>query len=310
MNQILSVETPKKNKNSKKASTHSVVVVFAIILLLLGIGITSTGAVLYYKNISNKNESEIPNVSTTKPKITIEVESASLINIVASHDKEISNITYKINDEDPVKVDGKGEKQLEKEVELPVGETVVEVTATDINGISSSYETHFDVAQKPTIKLEPAESKVKATIESTINIDYVEYYWDEDEENGEKFTINDVKNSTLIDILEGEHTLHVKAVDIEGNEAEISQKVMGVNESKPEIDITTDGEKFYIKATDEKQLTKIEIKLNSKEKVTKDISGSEYEEAIDLEDGANKLKVKVYNNSGLSETSKVKYTKE
>ena len=44
MNQILSVEPSKKKGTSKKASIHSIVLVFAIFLLIFGIGLTSTGA--------------------------------------------------------------------------------------------------------------------------------------------------------------------------------------------------------------------------------------------------------------------------
>ena len=51
MNQILSVDPEKgRKKKGNKASTHSVLVVFAIILMIFGIGLTSTGAYSYYKN--------------------------------------------------------------------------------------------------------------------------------------------------------------------------------------------------------------------------------------------------------------------
>ena len=57
-------------------------------------------------------------------------------------------------------------------------------------------------------------------------------------------------------------------------------------------------------------LTKVEITFNSGEKKTEEISGKEYSNSIELQSGINTLIVTVYNANGLSETSKVKYTKE
>ena len=96
MNQILSVEPSKRKGTSKKASIHSIVLVFAIFLLIFGIGLTSTGAYSYYKNVASNNDKKTVSSNGTKPKITIERESSNAIKIVATHDKEISNIKYMI----------------------------------------------------------------------------------------------------------------------------------------------------------------------------------------------------------------------
>ena len=310
MNQILSVETPKKKKSSKKAGVHSIVLVFALILLVFGIGMTSTGAYSYYKNIINSN-TQNPSVSNnTKPKITIERQSSSNIKIVVTHDKEIENITYTVNDEEPVKIEGEGKSEIQEKVELQVGITTLNITATDISGVTSSYETSFEVEQKPTIELEKMDTdgKVQITTTSSINIDYVLYYWDEDEENTQKTTVNDTKNVTFVDVIEGTHTLNVEAVDIEGNKTTKTQVIVGVN--KPEVKVTTDGKEFIIKAKDAEGITKIEIKLNSGETKTEEVNATEYNTNVTLEEGVNKLTVTVYNKNGLSETSRVKYTKE
>ena len=111
-----------------------------------------------------------------------------------------------------------------------------------------------------------------------------------------------------IDVLEGSHTLTVVAVDIEGNKETKTQKTIGDN--KPSLTVTTDGEKFIIDATDDEGLTKIEFKLNSNDTITEDISGQECHKEIDLVTGVNKLVVKVQNSNGISETKKVKYSKE
>lgn len=310
MNQILSVEMPKKGKNhgKQKASIRSIVVVFSIFLLLFGIGITSTAALSYYRSISGNYNNQLE-ISNKKPVITTEREDSSRINIVVSHDKEISKVTYTLNDDEPVKIDGEGKNEINEEVNLPVGSSKIKIVATDLNGISSSREEAFEVEQKPIIKLERADPQIQLTTESTINIDYVSYYWDEDTENVQKYTINDKKNVTLIDIPEGTHVLNILAVDIDGNEAKASQTVKGV--VKPNIEVITDGENFIIKASDSSGINKIEIKFNSNDTIVEEINKEkQYEKEIVLENGINKIIVTVYNENGLSETTKVKYTKE
>ena len=123
-----------------------------------------------------------------------------------------------------------------------------------------------------------------------------------------KYTINATKNETLIDVvLEGTHILNIIATDIEGKETRKSQKVMGVN--KPKINITTDGKTFFIKAEDSQGLSKVEITLNNNEPITENIEGNEYNKNIELENGENRLTVKVYNKNNVSQISRVKFTK-
>ena len=309
MNQILSEEIPENgNRKSKKASIHSILVAFSIFLIIFGIGLTSTGAYSYYKNINKDPIEGIISSSTTKPVITIEIESANTINIVVNHDKEISKLTYKINDDEPVEIETNNELEVKEQVTLPAGSIKLTVIAEDINGVKASRESSYEIESGPIIKLEKIESKIQVTTTSEIKIDTIKYYWDDNEENAKEFTINDVKNVTQVDVIAGNHTLVVIATDIEGNQTTKTQKVIGA--LKPKLEVTTDGEKFIIEAEDSQGLYKIQYKLNSGEVITENIEGNEYKKTIDLEDGENKLLVRVYNKNEIAETSKVKYIKE
>ena len=306
MNQILSVDS--NNKKSNKSNIHSILVVFSVILLIFGICLTGAGAYSYYKNRSNKSDNDkVVTSSTTKPVISIERADATNIKIVVTHDKELASVTYSINGEDPIEIETNDKTEVNKSISLPSGNTSITIIAEDVNGISSSREDTFEV-EKPIITLEQVESKIQVTVENEVGIDYILYYWDDDEENAVKRTINSDKTETLIDVLEGMHTLNIVAVDKEGNETTKTQKIKGDN--KPELKIKTNGKVFAISASDDEGLSKIEIKLNSNEKITEDIDGKDYSNTIELEDGVNKLVVTVYNKNGVSETSKVKYTKE
>lgn len=307
MNQILSVEIEKKKK-TKKASINSIIIVFCIFLIIFGIGTTCTGAISYSKYLSNKSNENLPINNISKPIITIERQSSNRINIVVTHDKEIAYVLYGINDEDEVEINGNNKLEVVESINLNAGNNTIKIRAKDINGISSEYETIIEVEEGPTISLTPIEGKIKAVTESPINIDKIEYYWDSDTENTKVLTINDTKNETLIDVtLEGIHTLNIKATDINGNETKRDQKVMGVN--KPKVQVTTDGQSFFIKAEDSQGLSKVEITLNSNETISENIEGTEYKKKILLENGENRLTVKVYNKDDVSQISRVKFTK-
>lgn len=307
MNQILSVN-PNNSRKSNKSSIHSILVVFSIILMLFGLGIASTGVYSYYKNISNKENNNLAVSSNTKPVISIERENSSKIKILVTHDKELASVKYSINNEDFIEIETNGKSEIKEDINLKPGNTEIQIIAEDINGMKASRESTFEVEQKPDIQLEQVENQIQITTQSQINIDYILYYWDNDEENAKKYTINDVKNVTLVDVLEGTHTLNIIAVDTEGNENTKVQKTKGV--LKPTVKVQTNGKVFRIKASDNESLSKIEITLNSNETITEDINSKDYTKDIDLEEGENILSVKVYNVNGLSEVSKVKYTKE
>lgn len=309
MNQILSVELPKNDSKQKhRTNKNSIILVFSIVLLIFGIGIASTGVFSYYKSRMEDSQNGLQVSLNSKPSVSIEIIDDMNINIIVSHDKDIASVTYNFGGPESELVQGNGRTKLEIKVKLPVGESTINIIAKDINGITGSYQKTFNVEQKPIISLERAENKIQVTTESTINIDTISYYWDEDRENEIVRTINGLRNVTLVDVLEGKHILNVVAKDIQGNEATKSQTVIGDN--KPTLNIGTDGQKFIIEASDDEELSKIEITLNSNPTNTEELSDKEYKSEIGLADGVNKLIVKVYNKNGISETKKVKYTKE
>mgnify|MGYP004523247451 CR=1 FL=1 len=306
MNQILSVENTKNKK--KKSSVHSVIIVFCIILIIFGIGLTSTGAYSYYRNLTNNIDDNIISTNSTKAVITTERVNASTINIAVEHDKGITSVVYQINDENPVELDAKNKMEFKQEVELPSGNCSIKITAKDINGITSSYESSYEVEDKPIITLEQENGKIKATIESKKNLDYIIYYWDDDETNAKKGTFNKQKVETYIEVLEGTHTLNVIAVDIDGAQTKKAQKIIGDN--KPNVEVKTNGKVFRIIASDDESISKIEYKFNSDEVQTEEINQMEYTKDIELQNGENNLTVTIYNKNGLSVTSTVKYVKE
>ena len=89
------------------------------------------------------------------------------------------------------------------------------------------------------------------------------------------------------------------------------QKVKGVQ--RPKVEVTTDGsENFIIKASDEEGIKTVEFIINETDKNVLHLDQKwpslderkEFEYSYPLHDGENKLEVRVYNESGISEVFK------
>ena len=296
MNQILYTELNKK----KTTDIKLIMKIFAIIIIIFGLFITSNASYTIYKNgKQNAKNNEV------KPVITVENIDETNILISARTNKEISNIVYQWNDEEPITVKGNGTSSLESKVEIPSGTNMLKVTATDINGQTIDWQKEYILAPRPEIKLSVEGIRIKANITSEEGLSYVTFRWDENDEKNAQFD-GETATEIRIDIPKGRHTLTITAVDINNNSETKTQEVNGV--TKPVLEVTTDGENFIVKATDNEQLQKLEYTLNG-ETNSIDISGTEYEYSIPLVDGDNKLIITVYNSNGLSVEKKARCEK-
>ena len=96
MNQILSVEMPKKKARKKisggqgnKASTKSVVIFFSVVLIIFGIGLigVSIYSMLGKNNqVASKTQNNLPRIDVTQNATELEIE--------ISCDSQISSIEY------------------------------------------------------------------------------------------------------------------------------------------------------------------------------------------------------------------------
>ena len=302
MNQILSVEPLNKEKKSKKKNSGPVEIkliikFFAISILILGLIFAGIAGYKIYRD-------KFLNKAPTKPTIYVEDTSATEINIQVSHDKALSKVTYQWNNGEEVDMQAQGKKKIEELVKIPNGTNELKIYAIDVNGEEIKYNKKYTVLGDINIDITTENNAIKVTVEGKEKLAYMTYRWDEEEEK--KIDINDMKKEKLIEIPEGLHKLTVVAVDI-NNKTEIKeQDVKGV--TKPKVKMTTDGKaNFIIKASDKEGISRIEFTLNNGEKEIKDIAGElpleqrkEYECKYPMVEGENKLKVEVFNESGIS----------
>ena len=305
MNQILATQRETDDRRKKKTrnsdddnrfSLSSIVRFFAIVLIFFGIALSSNGAYAIYQN--NNSSGNI-----AKPVIQIEREDAENVVIRVSSSIGIKQITYSVNGvSNTIELNNELQKDINVKLEKSSNDIIINVK--DKKKQEATYQK--TITRGPTLILEPnaEEAIVNVTAESGNKIDYIEYWWD----NGtkKKEMINNSTAELSINVIQDEHTLNVKVVDIEEMETTKSVKTIGVK--SPIVEVTTNKVEFVVEASDEEEITKVDITLNGQELETEeDINSKTYTKKLKLKQGENKIIVTVYNNKNISTTKKVRY---
>lgn len=299
MNQILYMGNNKKNGTLE---IKTVVMIFSICIILFGIILVGKGSFAIISNISNNNLENIPVVTMS--------QEGNTIKLTVKHDKAIDKIVYNWNSKQEYMLLGKGRIDLTEEIEVPEGENLLTVKITDIEGKIVSYtrqckSTDEDVI-KPEIELLVENSKVKIVAKDETQIDYIKYYWNnEDETKVEAREDSPKQIEEKLSIMKGENTLTIIAVDKNGNETKKEQTFKGAK--KPTVELYKEGQELIVKVTDEEGVQKIEYTINGEQYSTdpnntgESLNLKEVEFRQPLASGSNTITIKAYNISGLVE---------
>lgn len=298
MNQILYTNTPKK---SGTLEIKTVLRIFAIACIIFGLIL---GGQASYAMITKKGEE-----SQSEPLINV-IQSEDILNISIKHDKLIDKIIYSWNNGEEVVLQGKGRKEINENITMPTGTNTLVLKVIDINGKTATYSEMYELQQgdttKPEIELLVESSKVKIVAKDETALSYMSYYWNnEDETKVEAKEESPKQIEDKIDILKGENTLTIIAVDKSGNETVKEQAFKGVK--KPKIELSREGNELIVNVTDEEGIQKIEYTLNGQfyttdpENTGTALNMKEVQFRQPLSDGENKITIKAYNISGLQE---------
>ena len=307
MNQILSVDNPKKNKNKfgregNKASIKSIVIFFCIILIVFGIAVTALG--IY--SLNNNKSIKLTDNNNHNMRIDV-IQNATELEIEVTSKNEIAKVEYGWNDEEKQEVSGEGKNVLSINVRIPGGNKTLNVIATDVNGETREYSNQY-VGPKEPKKILLAESenenKISVTCEEEQNLSYISYFYDEEEEK--KIEVSGTSAQVEIDVKEGEHVLTVRVGYADGTVAQIFKKVYIPT---IEVGLTQDLQRFTIKITDPRKITKLTAKFNEQE-VTIDVNNEIFENTLPLQNGENKLILTAYNTDGGKIIKKIRYVKK
>ena len=310
MNQILSVEMPKKKSKLKKqggqgnkASTKSVVIFFSIVLLVFGIALIG---ISLYSMLAGKNQTTTV-AQSNSPRIDV-TQNATELDIDVSCEAQISKIEYNWEGQETQTIEASGKNSTEVTIDIPSGTNIFTMIVTDANGKTSEYSKEYVGAKEPNITtFAPKEGENKITIgcEENQNIKYISYSYDDGQEKTKQ--INNTTATIEVEALEGEHKLAIKVGYEDGTVGKISKNVYF-----PTIDIKTNGTntnytKFIINASDLRTIEKAVINFNGKETVEQ-VNQDTYSKEVALQPGApgtNKLIITIYNKDGMPITKRV-----
>ena len=311
MNQILSVEMPKKKSKlrtqggqNNKASTKSVVIFFSIVLLLFGFAII--GVSLF--SILGKNKTSVNNTQASLPRIDV-TQNATELEIEISCISEIASIEYNWEEKETQKVDASGKNSTELKINIPSGTNIFTIKVTDVDNNSNEFSKEYVGAKEPNITmLEPkfdlktGKNTIPIVCEESQPIKYISYSYDQGEEKTQQ--INNTTATMEIEELEGEHELTFKVGYQDGTIGRISKTIYA-----PTILISTDAgyTKFIINISDLRTIEKVSINFNGS-KTEEDVNKESYTKEFQLkpgEPGTNKMIITVYNKDGMSISKKV-----
>lgn len=297
MNQILYTG----DKNSGAMEIKKVIRIFVIGILIFGIACVGEGSYGIVKAVQGANNKIVD------PNVTLE-QIENVLQLKIEHKRAIDKIIYRWNNEPEVTLQGRGQKEITEQISMPMGENTFSVRIIDSKGHEVSYsKTYFAQAidkTAPEIELLVEDAKVKITVKDETALDYISYYWnDEDETILEAREESPKQIEEKIAIQKGENKLTVVAVDKSGNETTKEQTYIGAK--KPTITTFKENNYLVIKVNDEDNIQKIEYTFNGEEFTTdKENTGNplNMKEAYcrqNLVSGKNTFNIRAYNVSGL-----------
>ena len=170
----------------------------------------ATGRVLKYQK-----EFIIEGLDISQPKIEIVEENAEgNIKITATDETQMSYITYKINEEDEIRID-KSEienKTMNYVLKLPRGENKVVVTAIDTSGNKEILEKTVIVSEKSSINLSIENGKLIIIAEDPDGVKDIEINL-----NGQIYSAKDINQKAVripLDIVAGKNTVRIKITNV------------------------------------------------------------------------------------------------
>lgn len=307
MNQILSVDNNKDKGNKTKKriqpiEINKIIKFFSIAIIIFGVFLIGTGSYSMYKDSQNS-------LAIVKPTIFVQETSDTQITLKITHNKNLAKVSYNWNEQEDIEIPCDGKKNIEQLIEIPTGTNVLNVYASDINGQEIRYPQTFTRIGDINIDIEVDGNNLKITAEGKNELSYMTYRWDDEEET--KIDINNIRTEQKIEAKKGNHTLTVIVIDVNNRTETKTKEIQGV--TKPNLEVTTDGENFIIKASDEEGLRRLEFIIYGEgepEKKFLNLEGrTEVEFPYPLHEGENKVEINVYNQSDVKETKKVLFMK-
>ena len=289
------------NDNStvgNKANINSILRVFAILLIVFGLTLIGDSAYGYLASKPKLEDNIVVNVEKMGAEATIK----------ATGGKPIKEISYKWGQGNETVVQGDGTVNLETTIEIPNGNNILNIKVVDYYGNVKEFQKQYLNPgvdnSKPTIEVSLIGNVLRLTAKDETEIAYITYKWNENQEirvDMDQTQVDKKQLQTDVEVIKGQNTLTIVAVDKDGNRATRTENVKGAN--KPTFEVTAEGTKIIIKAKDDEGLSKISITVDGETTDTgsEPINLKEVTAEQEITPGTHTITIVVTNLSGLSE---------
>jgi len=250
--------------------------------------------------------------ASIRPEISIERnDDNNTITISVTHIRGIQSLVYSWNDEEEIMINGKNKKSVTETIDLIGGENTLKVSAIEENGQKQTLEKTFIVGNIPEIEIvEAVDDGVKVAAKSEVELDYLEYSWDNQEMQKINFDDGQKEYEGIISAPRGKHTLKIGVVDKNGMTAEIEREIIGDTEPtvKVQPQLVNGRAAFVIDAEDDENILTLEIIHNGGQKQVIEVNSKTYHKEIIMTEGeTNTLIVTATNQNNLQKTRRVKF---
>ena len=165
----------------------------------------------------------IEGIDIKKPEMEIATDDSSRkITIIARDETQIDYLIYKWNNEAETRVNGTERNKLEiqKTIDMKLGENKLTVTAVDKNGNTNTLEKTIIISSKPTIAVKQSNSKIHIVINDEVSIKTVSININGQVYAGEYEAKKQLKLN--VPLKKGNNTISITAI----NESDLEQKVV------------------------------------------------------------------------------------
>lgn len=167
------------------------------------------------RTVKYKKEFIIEGLDIAQPSIEITEEStAGNIKITATDETQMAYITYKVNDEEEIRIDKSEteDKVMNYILKLPRGENKVTITAADTSGNIGTLEKTIIVSGKTSMNLKVENGKLVIIVEDPDGIKDIDINL-----NGVSYTAKDINKKGVripLDIVEGTNTVRITITNV------------------------------------------------------------------------------------------------
>jgi len=291
MNQILQIK--RKDSKNKSENIKEVILYWLVVAIIFGF---IFGGYLIVKNIvylsHDGNTIQIPEYI---PTIVLEKNDADKLVIRIESEIGISNIKYNWNGESQQVIELEGKTNIEKIIDIPIGENTIYMSVIDINGKQTNKEETFVIeVSKPEIELAIVGNYIKITVTSEKELSEITYQWNSETIKKENMLTYENRNQfeKKVEIPIGQNTLKVVAIDVDEVKTEKIQEIKGITKATTTTEVK-DGY-WHFTVIGKENIKKVEFEFNGKKYLMNETTFGETKKVhykVKLLPGTNYLKI-------------------